>query len=128
MKWQKLSKEAFPKDIMKEENIKYTDINDRLLTRTIYYRSKKVYIIAVDINHEPESYCCAYRPMIDKTHFMHTCFADCRVTINTATGEVRSEEKEFYFEDGDGWMRIPVDDENIGYCRYKMVELEAITD
>lgn len=48
--WQKLNKEAFP-DIVKEENIVFEDTNKRFKTRTITYRSKEMYIIAMNISH-----------------------------------------------------------------------------
>lgn len=124
--WQKLTKEAFPKDIVKEENITCTDTNNRLHTHTIYYTSKKVYIIAIDVNHET-AYCSCYKTMIDNNHFICMFQAEQRVTIDDETGKV-TEEKYFIFQDNEDYTEISVDDENIEYCRYKVVELEDITD
>ena len=48
--WQKLTREAYP-DIMKKENIVFEDKFKTDNTRTIYYRGKEIYIIAMNINH-----------------------------------------------------------------------------
>lgn len=124
--WQKLTKNIFPDDIMKEENITCQYADSRLNTHTIYYTSKKVYVIAIDINHEP-AYCSCYKTMIDDTHYICMFQAEDRVTINDETGKV-TEEKYFTFQDNEDYTNISVDDENLEYCQYKVIETEDILD
>lgn len=124
--WRKLTKESFP-DIVKEENIVYTDTNERYKRHSITYVGKSVYIIAIDVNHVP-AWCNCYRTMIDDTHFICMFQAENTVTIDDETGKVMTEEKSFYSEDSEDYTDISVDDENLEYCRYKVMELEAISD
>ena len=136
MKWTKLTKDAYP-DIVKEENIICEDTHETLIMddgilrniymHTVTFKDKAIYIIAIDENHMPDSYECWERKMIDNTHFVNMHYAYHTIQTNAETGEVLCEFKQFDASDT-GHMAISVDDENIGYCRYKKVEMEAITE
>lgn len=115
--WKKLTKDAFPKGIKKDENIACTIANPRLHTYTIYYRSRQMYIIAIDNNHKP-AHCRYHKTMVHDNCFFCIFQAEQRVHVNEETGEI-TEKKYFIFED---YIEIPVDDENLEYCRYKVLE------
>ena len=111
--WQKLTKEAFP-DIMKKENIVFEDKFKTDNTCTIYYRSKEMYIIAMNINHMIDTGCYYWGPMISSNYAVRMFHAEHSVT--------------FYSADSEDGMTISIDDENLEDCRYKAVETEDITD
>lgn len=125
--WQKLTKEAFP-DITKKENIVFEDKFKTDNTRTIYYRSKEMYIIAMNINHMIDTGCYYWGPMISKKYAVRMFHAEHSVTFDNKTGKVISEKKEFYSADSEDGMTISINDKNLEYCRYKAVETEDITD
>lgn len=125
--WQKLTKEAFP-DITKKENIVFEDKFKTDNTRTIYYRSKEMYIIAMDINHMIDTGCYYWGPMISKKYAVRMFHAEHSVTFDNKTGKVISEKKDFYSADSEDGMTISIDDENLEYCRYKAVETQDILD
>lgn len=66
--------------------------------------------------------------MISSNYAVRMFQAEHTVTIDDKTGEVKSEKKEFYSADSEDYMDISIDDENIEYCRYKVVETEDILD
>ncbi len=125
--WQKLTREAYP-DIMKKENIVFEDKFKTDNTRTIYYRGKEIYIIAMNINHMIDTGCYYWGPMISKKYAVRMFHAEHSVTFDNKTGKVISEKKEFYSADSEDGMTISIDDENLEYCRYKAVETEDILD
>lgn len=129
MKWKTLTEDAFPhitekKNIVDDCTIKFATFT----AHTITYRSKAVYIIAIDREHIPTAYCNCCEPMIDDKHFIRMFHAEHTVTIDTETKEIKQETKSFYTPDGKDDITIFIDDENIRYCKYKMVEIEDITD
>ena len=130
MKWKKLSEKAFPDDVVKAKNFEFTDIDDDFHTHTDYYQDKRLYIIAMDTHHMPQKGNCHHcqKKTIDDRYMVCIFHAKRVVTTDDITGKIIREKKYFDYGDKDGWMRIPVDDENIGYCKYKMVEIEDITD
>lgn len=125
--WQKLTKEAFP-DITKKENIVFEDKFKTDNTRTIYYRSKEMYIIAMNINHMIDTGCYYWGPMISKKYAVRMFHAEHSVTFDNKTGKVISEKKDFYSADSEDGMTISIDDENLTYCQYKVVETQDILD
>lgn len=125
--WQKLTKEAFP-DIAKKENIVFEDKFKTDNTRTIYYRSKEMYIIAMNINHMIDTGCYYWGPMISKKYAVRMFHAEHSVTFDNKTGKVISEKKDFYSADSEDGMTISIDDENLTYCQYKVVETQDILD
>lgn len=125
--WKTLTRESFP-DIMKKENIVFEDTNKRFNTRTITYRSKEMYIIAMNISHMIDTSCCYYGPTISKKYAVRMFQAEHTVKIDDKTGKVISEKKEFYSADSEDYMDISIDDENLTYCKYKVVETEDILD
>lgn len=123
--WQKLTKEAFP-DITKKENIVFEDKFKTDNTRTLYYRSKEMYIIAMNINHMIDTGCYYWGPMISSNYAVRMFHAEHSVTFDNKTGKIINEKKEFYSADSEDGMTISIDDENLEYCRYKAVETEDI--
>lgn len=103
--WKKMNKEDFP-DIAKEENI-VSDYIDESNIHVIKYRSKEMYIIAMS--------------MFQAEH---------TIKIDNKYDEIISEEKKFTsaWDDSMDYMEISVDDKNLTYCQYKVVETEDIVD
>ena len=127
MKWKTLTKDAFP-DIMKKENIDFEYIDDTAKRHYIRYRSKAIYIIAIDINHMPNRGYSFRHPKIDDNHFIHMFKATHCVIIDDKTSRVVEEQKTFDDIDSEDCMVIALNDRNLEYCRYKKVEMEDITD
>lgn len=129
MKWQKLTKDVFP-DITKKEYL----VSDETYTygtreeRIIIWKSKNIYIIAMNIDHMPDVEYAWRKTKLDNKHFFRTFQAEHKIVINTKTGEITREEKQFVDRDTDDFARISINDKNLEYCRYKMMELEDITD
>lgn len=129
MKWKTLTKDAFP-DIMKKKNIvqDYTKEFRSFTTRTITYRSKKMYIIAMNLHHKPDVRFTCYAPMSDDGRYLLRMFYAYHIITIDDEGNVIKERKEFYSPDSDGYMYITVDDENLEYCKYKTVKIGSIDD
>lgn len=127
MKWAKLTKDIFP-DIMKKENIDFEFTDDKAKRHEIRYRSKAIYIIAIDINHMPDVGYSFRDPKIDDNHFIHMFKATHLITIDDETGSIVEEKKTFNDIDSEDCMVIKLNDRNLEYCQYKMVEMEELPE
>lgn len=128
MKWKTLTKDEFP-DIITKENIVYED-TFRCKTKTYHavtYRSHDIYIIAMDISHMPDVLCSYHSPKLDDRHFFRMFQAEHHVVMDE-TGRITEEKKKFIDTDSEDCLIISLHDENLRYCKYKMMELESLAD
>ena len=127
--WKKMNKEDFP-DIAKEENI-VSDYIDESNIHVIKYRSKEMYIIAMNItSHMVDTDCLYWGQMISDNYAVRMFQAEHTIKIDNKYDEIISEEKKFTsaWDDSMDYMEISVDDKNLTYCQYKVVETEDIVD
>lgn len=130
MKWKTLTRNSFP-DIMKKKYIVQDDTKAfrTFDTHIIKYRSKKMYIIAIDCEHMPKTCKTVYTGTIrtdDGKHLFRMFYAEHTIVINEQEGYVITERKQFCSPDSDDDTYITVDDENLEYCKYKTVKIGNI--
>lgn len=132
MEWKKLTKDAFPEDLVRKENLEYDTTCDEIKTRQLTYRGKDTYIILIDCKHEPEGLISP--PVIteigdyEHRHLIFVCHAEHIFNISTETGKVMDEQIRFAYDTPNDYPFIDLDDENLTYCKYTMVKFKDLID